>query len=49
MAFRELTQARALLEREEASRVLLFGGGFSRQALVDLCAAEVASCRGATP
>ena len=36
-ATRELTQALALLQREGASRVLLFGGGFSREALMALC------------
>jgi chemotaxis protein methyltransferase CheR len=49
IALHELSEALVLLEREEASRLLLFGGGFSRQALVDLCAAEVASCRGGGP
>ncbi len=45
-ARRELEQALALLEREEASRVLLFGGGFSRDALISLCRAELLSCGG---
>jgi chemotaxis protein methyltransferase CheR len=40
-ARRELEQAIALLEREDASRLLLFGGGFSRDALVSLCRAEL--------
>lgn len=38
---RELSQALALLQREDASRVLLFGGGFSRNALLALCRAEL--------
>jgi chemotaxis protein methyltransferase CheR len=37
VARRELAQARALLGREEPSRLLLFGGGFSREALIALC------------
>jgi chemotaxis protein methyltransferase CheR len=36
-AKRELDCAHALLEREEASRITLFGGGFSRNALMGLC------------
>jgi chemotaxis protein methyltransferase CheR len=35
-ARRELAQALVLLKREDASRLLLFGGGFSREALVAL-------------
>lgn len=45
-ARRELTQALSLLEREDASRVLLFGGGFSRDALIALGRTELASCGG---
>jgi chemotaxis protein methyltransferase CheR len=40
-ARRELEQAIILLRREDASRLLLFGGGFSREALVALCRAEL--------
>jgi chemotaxis protein methyltransferase CheR len=40
-ARRELEQAVALLEREDASRLLLFGGGFAREALLSLCRAEL--------
>jgi chemotaxis protein methyltransferase CheR len=43
-ARRELEQAMLLLEREDASRLLLFGGGFKREALVALCRAELAAC-----
>ncbi|MEX2206390.1 MAG: CheR family methyltransferase [Myxococcota bacterium] len=43
-ARRELVQALVLLEREDASRVLLFGGGFRREALIALCRAELAIC-----
>jgi chemotaxis protein methyltransferase CheR len=40
----ELGQALPLLQREDSSRVLLFGGGFSRGALVALCRTELAGC-----
>lgn len=43
----EMTQALALLQREDASRLLLFGGGFSRDALLALCRAELRACRDA--
>jgi chemotaxis protein methyltransferase CheR len=36
-ARRELAQALVLLKREDASRLLLFGGGFNREALIALC------------
>jgi chemotaxis protein methyltransferase CheR len=42
-ARRELEQALVLLQREDASRLLLFGGGFSREALITLCRAELAA------
>jgi chemotaxis protein methyltransferase CheR len=42
-ARRELTEALGLLQREDASRLLLFGGGFGREALVALCRAELAA------
>jgi chemotaxis protein methyltransferase CheR len=45
-ARRELGQALALLQREEASRLLLFGGGFNREALLGLCRAELIACGG---
>ena len=38
---RELSEALALLQREDASRLVLFGGGFSREALLALCRAEL--------
>lgn len=47
-ARRELEQALVLLQREDASRVLLFGGGFTREALVTLCRAELAAVGGTT-
>jgi len=46
-ARRELGQALPLLDREDASRILLFGGGFTRKALVDFCRAELRACGGA--
>jgi chemotaxis protein methyltransferase CheR len=42
-ARRELSQALTLLKREGASRLLLFGGGFGREALIALCRAELDS------
>ena len=45
-ARRELGQALALLQREDASRLLLFGGGFHREALLGLCRAELIACGG---
>jgi len=46
-ARKELGQALALLPREDASRLLLFGGGFSRDALIALCRAELNRFEGA--
>jgi chemotaxis protein methyltransferase CheR len=40
-ARRELGQALLLLQREDAARVLLFGGGFGREALEALCRTEM--------
>jgi chemotaxis protein methyltransferase CheR len=45
-ARRELAQALLLLKREDVSRLLLFGGGFSRDALIALCRSAVAECGG---
>jgi chemotaxis protein methyltransferase CheR len=39
-----LTQALALLPSEDPSRILLFGGGFGREALVALCQSELRRC-----
>ncbi len=47
-ARRELAQALALLRREDASRLLLFGGGFGREALMALCESSLKEC-GARP
>ena len=46
-ARRELSLALGLLPREDAARILLFGGGFGREALVQLCRAELLACGGA--
>ena len=45
-ARRELGRALPLLDREDASRILLFGGGFTREALVEFCRAELRACGG---
>lgn len=45
-ARRELEQAIGLLEREDASRLLLFGGGFKRETLIALCRTELNACGG---
>jgi chemotaxis protein methyltransferase CheR len=39
-AQRELSQAMTLLEVEDPVRLLLFGGGFSREALIGLCSSS---------
>lgn len=46
-ARRELAQALVLLKREDVSRLLLFGGGFSRDALIGLCQSAAAEYGGA--
>jgi chemotaxis protein methyltransferase CheR len=46
VAIRELRQALVLLKHEDASRLLLFGGGFGREALIALCRAELNSAGG---
>ncbi|HYL62683.1 MAG TPA: CheR family methyltransferase [Candidatus Methylomirabilis sp.] len=45
-ARRELGRALPLLDREDASRILLFGGGFTRESLVEFCRAELRACGG---
>jgi chemotaxis protein methyltransferase CheR len=45
-ARRELQCAATLLLREDASRILLFGGGFTREALVAFSRAEFVSSGG---
>jgi chemotaxis protein methyltransferase CheR len=43
----ELGTAARLLEREDASRIALFGGGFTRDGLIALCRAEQNACERA--
>jgi chemotaxis protein methyltransferase CheR len=45
-ARRELAQARVLLAAEDNARILLFGGGFSRESLAALCEGALKDCRG---
>lgn len=45
-AQRELGKARVLLASEDASRILLFGGGFSRDALLQLCRMQLTAAGG---
>lgn len=45
-ARRELAQALLLLEHEGASRLLMFGGGFNREALIALCRSTLIECGG---
>lgn len=45
-AKRELGHALTLLPREDPARILLFGGGFTREALSEFCRAELHACGG---
>lgn len=45
-ARKELEAALTLLEREDASRILLLGGGFSREALSEFCRTELRTLGG---
>jgi chemotaxis protein methyltransferase CheR len=45
-ARREFTQALELFRREGESRILMFGGGFGRQALIDLCVSALRESGG---
>lgn len=45
-ARRVLGEALYLFEREDPSRILLFGGGFGREALLALARSELAACGG---
>ena len=47
-AQRELSQASQLLLGEEPARLLMFGGGFSREALVALCRSELERLGGSS-
>jgi chemotaxis protein methyltransferase CheR len=46
MARRELAAALALVGRDDETRIRLFGGGFTREALEDLCRAELRALGG---
>ncbi|KAF0243506.1 MAG: chemotaxis protein methyltransferase [Planctomycetota bacterium] len=48
-ALEQFEGALALLPAEDASRLLLFGGGFGREALMQLCRAEMKACEGRKP
>ena len=43
----DLSQALDLLQREDTSRLLLFGGGFTRSGLSTLCQSELRACEAA--
>jgi chemotaxis protein methyltransferase CheR len=43
-ARRHFAQALMSFEQEDAARLLLFGGGFARDALIELCRAELGAC-----
>ena len=45
-AQRALARARALLAGEDAARIVLYGGGFDRSGLLQLCEAELRACGG---
>jgi chemotaxis protein methyltransferase CheR len=47
-AQRELGQAMLLLQREDASRLILFGGGFGREGLIALCRSELRRLGGSS-
>ncbi|HEX9602750.1 MAG TPA: CheR family methyltransferase [Myxococcales bacterium] len=42
----EFERACRLLDREDAARILLFGGGFRREALISLCEGQLRACGG---
>jgi chemotaxis protein methyltransferase CheR len=45
-AQRELNRALSLIASQDSTRTMLFGGGFGREALSQLCRAELAACAG---
>jgi chemotaxis protein methyltransferase CheR len=45
-AGREMSVALGLIDREQSSRIVLFGGGFGRDGLRQLCRAELTTVRG---
>jgi chemotaxis protein methyltransferase CheR len=42
----ELTRALDLLTREDVARIVMFGGGFRRETLLQVCRAELVACGG---
>lgn len=46
VARREFARALELFRREGDARILMFGGGFGRQALIDLCGSALRECGG---
>lgn len=45
-ACREYRTAVALLQREDSARILLFGGGFQRMALITMCSTQLDALQG---
>jgi chemotaxis protein methyltransferase CheR len=45
-ARRQLGEALRMMARENSARILMFGGGFSREALMRLCRSELQTCGG---
>lgn len=46
LARRELSHALTLLRHEDSARLMLFGGGFNRQSMIELCASALKDCGG---
>jgi chemotaxis protein methyltransferase CheR len=46
LARRELSHALTLLKHEDGARLMLFGGGFNRQSMIELCASALKDCGG---
>ncbi|MGE3333397.1 MAG: CheR family methyltransferase [Rhodospirillaceae bacterium] len=46
LARRELAHALQLLKHEDGARLMLFGGGFNRQSMIELCASALKDCGG---
>jgi chemotaxis protein methyltransferase CheR len=46
LARRELAHALTLLRHEDGARLMLFGGGFNRQSMIELCASALKDCGG---
>jgi len=47
VARRALAHAVTLLKHEDSARLMLFGGGFNRQSMIELCATALRDCGGA--